>query len=244
MGFGKKQSLSSWCSLFVITFAAICYSQVSKLQKAATNGGLTASESKSFFIGFVLTGVFIVVNCAASVYSELWLKKDHHLPFYIKKFYFEVPGGAFGLLLAWKLNPWLIANGWRQEQKVSFFEDGPFAGWDNHWVLLCVTFFVVKSWGTGFLVQQMSSLVKQLCSVTSVGVLYFFSLWHLKCDDVNTFFCPEKVSSEISISIVIADFCVLSAVISYTLAQRDKSRKAMFKEQAAQAQGMQHKEQI
>jgi hypothetical protein len=163
------------------------------------------------------------------------LKKDHHLPFFIKKFYFEVPGTLFGLLLAWKLNPWLITEGWKKPQKVSFFVDGPFAGWDNHWVLLCVFFFVVKSWGTGYLVQQMSSLVKQLCSVTSVGVLYFFSLWHLKCDDYNTFFCPEKFSSEISLSIVLADFCVLSSVVSYTLAQRDKSRKMMFKDQVAQA---------
>jgi len=233
--FGKKQSLSAWCALVVITFAAISYGQISQLQTALAGGGSKSNESKNFLVGLMLTGVFILVNCSASVYSELMLKTDHHLPFFIKKFYFEVPGTLFGLLLSWQLNPLLIATGWKKPDKVSFFGDGPFAGWNNHWVILCVTLFIVKSWVTGYLVQQMSSLVKQLCSVSSVGVLYFFSLVHLKCSHVDTFFCPEKFSSEISVSMVVADFCVLCAVISYTLAQRDKSRKTMYKEQVDQA---------
>jgi len=242
--FGKKQSLSSWCALVVISFAAICYGQMSQLEKAVETGGADKSESNNFLIGFILTVVFIILNCGASVYSEYFLKKDHHLPFYIKKFYFEVPGTLFGMLLAWQLNPWMIETGWKQPQTVYFFVDGPFAGWNNHWVILCVLFFIVKSWGTGYLVQQMSSLVKQLCSVTSVGILYFFTLVHLEGEckpfkspatGVDKFFCPGSFFKEISVNMVIADFCVLAAVTSYTLAQRDKSRKLMFKEQAAQA---------
>jgi len=233
--FKRNQSLSGWSALVVITFAAVCYGQMSQLEKAVTAGGSTSQASKNFVLGFMLTIVFILLQCGASVYCELILKKDKHLPFFIQKFYLEVPGTLFGLLLAWKLDKLLVDEGLKKEGKVKFFVDGPFAGWDNHWVILCFVFFVMKSWGSGFLVKQMSSLVKQLCSVTSVGVLYFFGLVHLTCSHVDTFFCPAAFFSKLSLPMVMADFCVLFSVTSYTLAQRDKRRKVMYREKADKA---------
>jgi hypothetical protein len=233
--FKRNQSRSGWCALVVISFAAICYGQMSQLEKAIKEGGLSVKESNNFITGVMLTVVFIFVNSAAGVYSELMLKTDKHLPFFIQKFYFEVPGTLFGFLLAWQGNDWLVDIGLKKPARVSMIHDGPFVGWNNHWVILCFAFYVIKSWGAGMLVKMMSSLAKQLCSIVSVGALYFFALVHLECADVNTFFCPEAFWPNVSVSMVIADFCVLGSVTSYALAQRDKSRKLMYREQVQEA---------
>jgi hypothetical protein len=229
--FKHGQSRAAWCALVVITLSAVCYGQVAKME-AELAGKSAGKASNNFSMGVTLTALFVIIQCGASVYCELILKKDKHLPFYIQKFYLEVPGTLFACLVSWKIDGWMVSVGLGKAPKygdVKVFEDGPLAGW-NYWVIIAFVFFVMKSWGSGFLVKMMSSLVKQLCSVVAVCLTYFFGLMHLKCPG-GEFFCPANLSA-MTLSMVVVDMCVLFAVLSYSFAQRDKQRKNMFKEQA------------
>merc|ERR1712176_1254771 len=97
------------------------------------------------------------------------------------------------LYLNGKIKVWLMSMGLKASQlkplesKIDYFVDGPFAGW-NTMVFVFFAFFVLKSWFSGLITKQMSSLSKQLCSVTSVGLVYFF----LKLHGIKPDFCPGK----------------------------------------------------
>jgi len=235
------QSRAAWCALVVITLCAVSYGEIAKMEKALSGKAGSAQASQNFGLGLLLTGIFVLLQCGASVYCELILKKDKHMPFFIQKFYLEVPGTLFALFVSWKLDGWMIAVGLGKEKEgaVKFFVDGPFAGWNNSFVILTFVFLVMKSWGSGFLVKKMSSLVKQLCSIVAVCLTYFFGMIHLQCPD-GGFYCPANISS-VTFAMVMADIAVLASVLSYSFAQRDKQRTDTLSKEVALAKEAQSK---
>merc|ERR1712078_981821 len=87
----------------------------------------------------------------------------------------------------------------------------------------------------GLITKQMSSLSKQLCSVTSVGLVYFFLKLHgIKpdfCPGKNQMsFCPANLAT-VTMPMLIADASVLCTVLSYTFAQRDAGRTAALRKE-------------
>merc|ERR1712194_945899 len=116
------------------------------------------------------------------------------------------------------------------ERGLAVWFEGLFAGWHSPWVISAFVFYVAKSWASGLLVKQMSSLTKQLCSVVTVGLLYFFVMFHVRCAP-SVFFCPEELDP--TLAMVVNDLCVLVSVLTYTLAQRDQHRMQSFEDEAA-----------
>lgn len=202
---------------------------VESLKQLAT--GQSINSSKNPALGFALTAIFVLMSCFAAVYCEIVLKKEKHVPFYIQKIFLEATGVPFAVLLTYCVRPLLVKNHIAEKKlAISFADKGLFYGWDNWLVPLLFVFFIAKSWLSGIICKQLSAISKQLCSITSVCVLYFFMLIH-DCEN-GDFVCPGGISKA-SFNIIIIDLAVMTAVISYTTALRDKKRKQMYKQQLA-----------
>lgn len=198
---------------------------------------LSMSESSNVLTGLLLTGIFILTTAACGVYSELVLKKDHHVPFYVQKVFLELPGGIFSVLCTWLIRPLLVSHGIGGEKlKQSFLETGLFQGWDSATVVTTFVFLLAKSWLSGILVKQLSAVAKQVCSIVSVATLYFVLFLH-DCGNKSAFleFCPSGLQRA-HFNIIVCDLCVLCTVVSYTTALRDKKRKQMFKKMFQEAE--------
>merc|ERR1711920_789720 len=52
-------------------------------------------------------------------------------------------------------------------------KDGFFYGWDSYRAVLVFATMVGKDWFSGMVAKNLGSLTRQLCSITSVGILYF-----------------------------------------------------------------------
>merc|ERR1712113_481115 len=87
--------------------------------------------------------------------------------------------------------------------------------------------FVLKSWCSGLLTKQMASLAKQLGSVTSVGLVYFFLKLHF-CPQLS--FCPANLAT-VTMPMLVADASVFCTVLSYPFSQRDASRTAALRKE-------------
>merc|ERR1719230_548996 len=111
-------------------------------------------------LGFLLTAIFVLISCFASVYCEVVLKKDKHLPFYIQKIFLEIPGGFFSVFCTIVLRPILMNNG-IAEKKLSFswVDQGMFFGWDNALVPVLFLFVIAKSWLSGIICKQLSGII-------------------------------------------------------------------------------------
>mmetsp|Transcript_8543 Transcript_8543/g.21468 ORF Transcript_8543/g.21468 Transcript_8543/m.21468 type:complete len:511 (-) Transcript_8543:157-1689(-) len=247
--FGKKQSIAGWNALVVITLAAISYTETKNLVGkeeclSKVPPDCKKGESKAMTVGLIITAVFVLLQVGCCILCEMVLKDEKKTPFYIQKFFLELPGSIFGLIIANIVNPIMYKillgdpfnfDPTSESVKPLKGKDGnlfehfftPFAGW-NFGVWMAFFLFMAKSWCSGFLTKQLSAIVKQLCSTFAVGIIYFLMQVHPK---TGPFFYPEGLGS-IHQSMVIADFCVLCAVISYTLAGRDKKRKEQFKKEA------------
>jgi hypothetical protein len=239
--FGRRQSLASWNALVAISFAAVIYGQIQKMEQDMNGKGSGSSTANNYAVGLLLTVFFVITQCGAAIYSEALMKSSHHTPFYVQKFFLETSSVPFSIFtsvfLNGKLKELLERMGFDArglESKVNYFQDGPFAGW-NHTVVIFFAFFVLKSWCSGLLTKQMSSLAKQLCSVTSVGLVYFF----LKIHGINPSFCPGMTSMSFcpanlltaTVPMLVADASVLCTVLSYTFAQRDAGRTAALRKE-------------
>merc|ERR1712125_147416 len=98
--------------------------------------------SSNFFVGSMLTALFVVIQCGASVYAELWLKQDRHIPYFIQKFYLETSGLAFALFITLFLDGWMVRAGLSAERggladapyySLSAWIKRVFAGWQSPW---------------------------------------------------------------------------------------------------------------
>jgi len=269
--FGKKQSIAGWNALVVITLAAISYSETAGLVKqeacyagipgmginpAVTLANVTAAAatceakggSKAATLGLALTAIFVILQVGCCIVCEAVLKQEKKTPFYVQKFFLEVPGSALGLIITNVLNPIMYKvllsppfsfDADSKSMKSMKGKDGgffehivdPFAGW-NLMIWMAFMLFMAKSWCSGFLTKQLSAIVKQLCSVFGVGIIYFLQKIHPA--EKAPFFYPEGLG-DIKQSMVVADLCVLCAVVSYTLAGRDKKKKEQFKREVMEA---------
>lgn len=203
-------------------------------------------DSSTSAVGYILTGLFVCMSCTAGVYSERVLKGSHHMPFYIQKVYLEIPASFSAFLFSWIARPILVSHGIAKDKlETNIIDNGLFCGWGaSPWVGTTFFFMIIKSWLSGIICKQLSSLSKQLCSITAVVVLYFVTLIHV-CpvpDDPSAMlggsgapmWCPSQLGTA-SFSVIVADLAVLCAVVSYMTAMRDKQRKQMWKKQFVQA---------
>jgi len=253
--FGRKQSASGWNALVVITLVALAYSETSQLVKGGS-GKKEGEEDEDtgatgYLIGLTLMVLYVLVQCACCLICEKTLKEEKNSPFYVQKFFLEVPGAIFGFFVTTVVNPAVYKGLQDLPALLKKFnilikpvapvvldkvkgKDGeyfdyiwdPLYGWS---ILVWVTFLFVmmKSWCSGFLTKLLSSLTKQLCSVTTVGILYFMALMH-SSKPADTFFTWGGV---VKFPMVIVDFAVLSSVMAYTLAGRDESKRDRLKKE-------------
>lgn len=201
--------------------------------------GIMSSSSNP--LGYLLTGIFVLLSCAAGIYSEATFKHGGHTPFYVQKVYLEIPAGIWAVLVSKFVRPLLVDAGIAENRlTINMFDNGFFYGWSNPWVIAVFAMWTTKSWLAGLITKQLSSLSKQLCGITAVVLLYFVSLVHV-CPDANgtnvgapgtPLFCPSHIwegKGSASFGVVVADMAVLASVGSYLAAQRDKARKQMWK---------------
>lgn len=212
------------------------------------DGSKQGGQSKAMTVGLAITAVFVLLQVGCCILCEAVLKQEKNTPFYVQKFFLEVPGSILGLLITNVFNPMVYqalisepfnfdpndANDAKALRSIKGKNAekwehilAPFAGW-NLVVVVAFLFFNAKSWCSGFMTKQLSSIVKQLCSVCGVAILYFLAKIH---PPAGPFWQPEGLRT-IDRAMVIADFCVLCSVVSYTLAGRDKRRKEQFKKDA------------
>jgi hypothetical protein len=237
--FGRRQSRASWNALVAISFSAVIYGHIQKTEQESSGKSSGTSTANSYAVGLLLTCFFVIAQCGAAIYSEALMKSSHQTPFYVQKFFLEASSLPFSiftsLFLNGKLKELLEHLGFdahRLDSKVNYFRDGPFAGW-NYMVAIFFASFVLKSWFSGLVTKQMSSLSKQLCSVTSVGFVYFF----LKIHGIKPSFCPGMTSmsfcpanlATVTMPMLVADASVLCTVLSFTFAQRDAGRTAALR---------------
>merc|ERR1712232_360894 len=116
MFLGRPYSIASWCTLVMVTLASISYGEISQLESAVDSGHSKTMASSNFFVGSMLTALFVVIQCGASVYAELWLKQDRHIPYFIQKFYLETSGLAFALFITLFLDGWMVRAGLSAER--------------------------------------------------------------------------------------------------------------------------------
>mmetsp|Transcript_65720 Transcript_65720/g.137389 ORF Transcript_65720/g.137389 Transcript_65720/m.137389 type:complete len:518 (+) Transcript_65720:105-1658(+) len=256
--FKKGQSSTAWNSLIVITLASICYAQMKEMEKdiatANKQEGRAATDSEEkkndflFIVGVVICLGNVVLQSFVSIWCEGILKSEKETPFYIQKFYIEVPGLFCGFLLALAVNPLMVAalealgrslgiekavERPIQGMKGNWFAN-PFEGWDDFFFYLVFIFMISKSWVSGFLVKQLSSIVKQLCAVIAVGITYFTSLIHLQCPTKGDFFCLGNLKSA-TFPMMAMDLCVILSVVGYALAGNEANEREKMKKEAEEA---------
>lgn len=235
--FGKKPTMVDWVLLTVISLGAMSYAMMSSTENKVkrlvkeledTRAGVAVELTKEedgdydYFRGGLITLVVVLLQCVASLWAEYFLKKDKHLPFYVQKIYIEVPGLLAAVLLASPLvSSVAIHFGVKKKGDMNIFNDGFFAGW-NPTVLLHFIFFMSISWLSGLMVKVWSSLIKQLCKVNVVGLLYFLSLVHLKCPLKDVWWCPSNIKSA-TINMVVVDLVVVFSVVAYVLLQNKQA---------------------
>lgn len=252
--FGRNQSLAGWNSLVVVSFAAVSYASMSKLLaglEKLRNGTSAQDTSKtdSYLIGLAIVLFSVIAQSGLCVLCEKVLKDDNSLPFYVQKFYMEVPGVVMGLFLTNIGNPMLyniLKDELQADKKIlnmvggagkwGEYFDAPFQGW-NWVVFVSFLLLMIKSWLSGLLVKQLNAVVKQLCSVFGVGMTYFAMKVHICKDEAgktDNYFCPSNLA-QVDFSMVVIDFCVLFSVLAYSLAGRDKQRKIALKKEIGEA---------
>lgn len=197
---GKKQSTSGWTTLVVITLAALSYSQMSSLEGAVSEldwpsppknkGDGSGGSAGGYTAGLFLTAVFVFAQALSGIASEKFMKDEKHVPFYIQKFFLEFWAVICGLTTSCLLNQH-VKSGLekfdvpkKQLEKLDgnyIAAGGPFVGWDNPYMVLAFIFFLSKSWCSGYIVKQFSSVTKQLCSTVQVGFMYFVGFVHMGC---------------------------------------------------------------
>lgn len=224
----RTRSVMSWLLLLVITFGSITYGLMSdhedariQLTDAMENGEEHNMDDhvQSFRTGVALSVLLVFTKTIGSVWSEYFLKKDDHVPFYVQKVYIAVPGLIVSLAIGSPfVSEWAKRVQLKEETAPCMFTDGIFKGWDaSLWLVIYFVLFIFKSWASGILVKTMSALVQQMCGITSVGMLYFAKLIHLQCPEGSNL-CLGNLG-DASEHMVFADVTVISSVLAYAIHQ-------------------------
>jgi hypothetical protein len=248
--FGKLPSRATWNSLFVITLAAAVYTMtkmnVEELEKLRSGKSTdTGAEADYDYVaGAIMCMVNCLVMCFASIVAEKFLKQYKKTPFYVQKIALETPQLVWLPIWNTFLKPmldWAIWNAVGKGDKYeaallkrptpSFTEAiwNTLPGTDNFrtgfsfsnvWLIVLILSFCAKSYLNGILVKQMSSVVKQICQVTSVSCVYF---------------CLCMIDPKVTLNLpqIAADLLVFFSVFSYALSNRDKERKRNLKKEIA-----------
>jgi len=197
-----------------------------------------SSRADSFATGVVLTIAFMVLQSFASVYQELVLKKYKDIPFYVQKVYQETWSVIFSLLNTSVIAPYMARMGYGRKAKdeAAFFSN-PFYGWESPWVITCFIFLFMRSWLIVLILKMLSSIIKQLCSVCAIALVYFLMIMHTckHVDNGNAFWCSWD-PAEISLSVALSDVGVVLSVMAYILLlAREKELEALKAEAATKS---------
>mmetsp|Transcript_39730 Transcript_39730/g.84933 ORF Transcript_39730/g.84933 Transcript_39730/m.84933 type:complete len:449 (+) Transcript_39730:126-1472(+) len=233
--FGRRQTAAGWNSLLVVVLSAVCYTQMKEVVEsppAHSRLGSSSDGSHFFFlaIGLCICTSATFLSSSVSCYGEWLLKSEGETPFYMQKFYAEVSGLLMGFFLTTHGNRLIIsvlrslgkAAGLehRVQHEVRNFEghwfQDPLAAWDDKFMVFAFVFYTSKSWCSAYLVKQMSSIAKQLCSVMAVGLVYVLCLIHVTCPMRGDHFCPRNIS-QASLPMMVMSACMMCSVVSYIL---------------------------
>eukprot|EP00429_Kryptoperidinium_foliaceum_P005561 CAMPEP_0176020304 /NCGR_PEP_ID=MMETSP0120_2-20121206/9832_1 /TAXON_ID=160619 /ORGANISM="Kryptoperidinium foliaceum, Strain CCMP 1326" /LENGTH=504 /DNA_ID=CAMNT_0017353397 /DNA_START=93 /DNA_END=1607 /DNA_ORIENTATION=- len=243
------QSWSEWNGLVLITFAAVGYMETKKLEgQAIAEDGALAGAPDLYAIGIPLTMLAVGMQSLACLLSERLCKSEKFLPFYVQKFFIELWGLLFGLMMSGVLNPIMLAcmhgvessfginlGSSLQSLEGNYFRN-PLHGWSCVWAVVMLCCVTMKSWLTGLIIKRFSSVAKQCCSVTAMGITYFAVKLHV-CErrDIGTFFCWGQMST-ITVPMVVADVVLMLSVVSYVLAKRAHAKRISMQGKLRQAE--------
>jgi len=236
---GATQSFAEWNGLMLITFAAVGYMETKKLETRglSAEGAAPTGTVDLYCIGIPLTMLCVVMQALACLLAERLCKGEKFLPFYVQKFFIEAWALLFGLLMSGVLNPIVLAGLRSMEDSFDLqlgssvkslegnYFRAPLLGWNCIWAVVMLGFVTGKSWLTGLIIKRFSSVAKQCCSVTAMGITYFAVKLHI-CETrgVDTFFCWGQLST-VTLPMVVSDVVLILSVVSYVLAKRAQARR-------------------
>jgi len=195
--------------------------------------GKQADVHASLAKGIPLTLFFQLLQSCAATYQEKVLQGYGEIPIYVQKVYQEFWAFWFSLLNAALIAPFMSSLGYgRATPPEASLLRNPFYGWDNPWVFACFFMLITRSWLTVIIMKMLSAIVKQLCAVVAMCLVYMIAAGYT-CKDGKTF-CPISGLSNLSWRVTFVDLGVLLAVASYVLLKREEKLTAEAL-QAAQA---------
>lgn len=174
---GRRPSRTTWVMMVVITLVSFVYYTTSASFDGST---VKTNITYNYTTGLMLVGLNALVMSLANVTCELYLKQFWSTPFYIQKIYLEIPNFFWSLFFTTVIKrSRLFANmGDSPERSFLDLPNGMFNGWQNPWVPALMICFFLETYADGMLVKRLSSVVKQMCCIIEVCMLYFFRQVH------------------------------------------------------------------
>lgn len=192
---GKYQTQLQWSILVVTTLGMAEYVCVDM-----THSGKSPKDS---LLGITLALGKVVISCYVAVLNERAMKKDPNV---------------FLVQFVWVKMAQLLCNAvymlGRDGQQI--YEEGLFTGYDYRAWTLILAGFVVKALLTQYIIKILDSLLKNICEVLSVLLVYFNRILFM-----NGVFYPDSF---------IAAITVMLAVYSYVLTKQGAAKKPEKKE--------------
>lgn len=173
----------------------------------------TAEKSGANSLGYLLTIGYVLADSCNAVYEQKVLQGGGDTPFYVQMTFKLIPYTVMALVLKLVLGPHIAKDG-----DVSIFKEGFFSGWGNAPALLTFFSLIGKEWFQGIVIKQLSSMVRQLCGVVSVALLYFL----LKLHGVD--------QAPLSFPVILIDLSVMFSVLAYANAQMSFKEQQILQE--------------
>jgi len=148
----------------------------------------TSAKEEKMAIGIMCVLLFIFFSDVGSIISEKFLKDGSSTPFFVQKVAIDLTTSLTTLIMAFCM-PWFLklVTGDPAVYEKQMFWRGGFFGFFKGWglpVLISVIFSTMQSWLSGLIVKQLSSVMKLLGKVVSLGCIYLLAdCWLLKEGD-------------------------------------------------------------
>jgi len=171
--------------------------------------------------GIPLAIFFEVLQSCAAIYQEKVLQGYSDIPIYVQKVYQEFWAFWFSLLNAGVIAPLMASYGLgRKTPDEAQLFHSPFYGWGNPWVFACFFMLITRSWLTVVIMKMLSAMVKQLCGVVAMCLVYMIAAGY-DCKDGRSF-CPISGLANLSWQVTLVDLGVLLSVAGFVLLKREE----------------------
>lgn len=183
---------------------------------SSAEGGTEESDGR--VLGIMLTFLYALADSFSAVYEQKLLKATLNTPFSIQVIYKLVPFtiSACALKMA-------FGDAFARPGEPNMFRDGFFRGWENPWAVCAACAMLGKEWFQGVVIKHLDALVRQLCGIVTIVLLYFI----LRLHGVST--------SPMSIPVIITILGVVFSVFAYALVGRAHKFSLALEEQLAEA---------